>query len=208
MFAGFTVTKPAKTLPVDRNNHLKVRLGDVPETDQELDAFLIAAVDQVEQVTGLALQPQTCEVTYDSLQSLGKHTVGVLLPRWPFIAIDSFEYRDTEGDWQQMPAENYEVDPSTKPTKVRLRGSPPTIHSQELPAYRIEFRTGYPEDKVPAGLKAAIMMAVEGDLDGCECPGKAIGGGGVTDHALKVYEVPKIGYHLRVLSKPTDSYAA
>ena len=209
MIAGFAKTGPATQLPVTLDE-FRLRLGDAPESDEELTQYLEEATDMVEEVTWVSPLDSTYDVTYDSTQMLGRHECGVVLPRWPVLegGVTTFQYRDSADTWQIMPAENYELEHLRKPAVIRLKGNPPELGSG-MPIYKITFKAGWDDTSdVPAGFKAAIMMAAEGAMDGCECPQNQIGMGGPTDKALKAYEVPRSGADTRRLTKPSDRYVA
>jgi len=158
------VTAPT-TEPVtldEAKAHLRV---DGTAEDALITALIQAAREHVESQTGRALITQTWDGTLDSFPARG----AIVLPKPPLVSVTSVKHIDAAGAEQTMNPSDYSVEKPAGPHAQEGRillgygKSWPSTRCQSN-AVTIRFEAGYgAADKVPAALKAAMLLAI-GDL--------------------------------------------
>lgn len=156
-----TQTTPPAYLPLttaEAKLHLRV---DGTDEDALIAAFIGAAVDTCQQITGRSLMAQAWKLTVDDFAD------EIALP-WPQVqAVQAVQYKDADGATQTLATSAYEL----AGDKVCL------VPGQEWPAVRggsgsvwINYTAGYSagneaaqQDAVPYGIKAWLLLAV-GDM--------------------------------------------
>lgn len=153
-----TQTTPPAYLPLtlaEVKLHLRV---DGTEDDTLIPAFIGAAVDTCQQITGRSLMAQAWKLTVDDFAD------EIKLP-WPQVqAVQSVQYKDADGATQTLASTAYEL----AGDKVCL------VPGQEWPTVRggtgsvsINYTAGYgagdeaaQQAAVPSGVKAWLLLAV------------------------------------------------
>lgn len=128
---------------------------DFAEDDSLLDAFIAAARESCEAVTGR----QLVQATY-ALRLSGFPCDDVIeLPKAPLVSVTSITYVDGDGDTQTLSTDVYEQDPYTTPGRVVLKYGEvwPTARDQRN-AVTVTFVAGYEE--VPKLLKQGMLMRI------------------------------------------------
>lgn len=127
----FTVTTPPATEPVTLDL-LRKQVRDYSESTEEdalLQTYLAVAREMIESETGRALLSQTITATWDRFPHCSDFNSftsprmwrRLEVPRSPLRSVTSFEYRDADGNWQDVPAGDYEVSPAwAEPGYVQL----------------------------------------------------------------------------------------
>ena len=153
-----TQTTPPAYLPLtltEAKLHLRV---DGIDEDELIAAFIGAAVDTCQQITGRSLMAQAWKLTADDFAD------EIKLP-WPQVqAVQSVQYKDADGATQTLASSVYELDGD----KVCL------VPGQEWPAVRggpgsvwVNYTAGYSagneaaqQAAVPYGIKAWLLLTV------------------------------------------------
>lgn len=155
MFNGLRRTSEPVLEPVllaDAKKYLRI---DHSDEDAQLEAMIIAAREQCEEITKRAFLQQTWTLTAAEISLYGES-----LPRPPIISVDSVEYRDTDGAWQ--PFTSYHVDLLEEPARLTLTESAPS--TANLPdAWRIIYKAGFGSapDDVPKSIHNAILLKLK-----------------------------------------------
>lgn len=168
------ITPPAN-MPITLAEAKKHLREDSDDFNEQIEAFIEAAVDFVEGPTGFlgrALIDQEWDLYLDAFPcSIDARPNEIEIPLPPLISVSGVYYLDSDGVEQTFSASSYTVDTASEPGRVMLKsaGSWPTIQ-QAANAVRVRFRAGYldqtvspAEDDVPGTIKAAILILV-GDL--------------------------------------------
>jgi uncharacterized phiE125 gp8 family phage protein len=128
--------------------------------DDGISAWLAAARQHAEAVTGRQLPPATWALTLDAFPDAG---CAILVPRPPLKSVTSIAYIDTAGATQTWPAAAYDVEIPVGPLALHGRIRP--AFGEVYPATRavseavtITFIAGY--DSVPYPLHAALLLGV------------------------------------------------
>ena len=153
-----TKTTPPAYLPLttaEAKLHLRV---DGTDEDALIAAFIGAAVDTCQQITGRSLMAQAWKLTVDDFAD------EIALP-WPQVqAVQSVQYKDADGATQTLASSVYEL----AGDKICL------VPGQEWPAVRggsgsvwINYTAGYSagneaaqQDAVPYGIKAWLLLTI------------------------------------------------
>jgi uncharacterized phiE125 gp8 family phage protein len=157
-----TQTTPPAYLPLttaEAKLHLRV---DGTDEDALIAAFIGAAVDTCQQITGRSLMAQAWKLTVDDFAD------EIALP-WPQVqAVQAVQYKDADGATQTLASLVYELTGD----KVCL------VPGQEWPAVRggsgsvwISYTAGYSagneaaqQAAVPYGIKAWLLLTIGGTL--------------------------------------------
>ncbi len=95
---------------VEAKTHLRL---DIDTDDADVSAMIVAARNQAEALTGLALYTQTLDLYLDGFPD------EIVVPRPPLQSVTSIVYRDTAGNQQTLAADQYQVDVATRPGRIR-----------------------------------------------------------------------------------------
>jgi uncharacterized phiE125 gp8 family phage protein len=127
---------------------------DADELQTEVEVTLAAAIEDIQEMTGLRLLDQTVRVSADRFCDLERFRVG------PIRSITSIKYLDTDRVQQTLDASVYELFGSGFEKGVRLKSeqSWPTIEAVEA---------GTSAD-VPAPLRFAVLAQLRAKFDGQE----------------------------------------
>lgn len=165
---GLRLVSAAASDPVslaEAKLHLRV---DGSEDNTLIEALIGAAVDFATRFLGRALIDQTWDLYLDAFPD---DDAAIKIPLPPLIEVLGVYYLDAAGAEQTLAEAAYVVDAYGDPGRVLLiaTGSWPTP-KETANALRVRFRAGYidasvspAEDRVPAAIKAAILLMV-GDL--------------------------------------------
>jgi uncharacterized phiE125 gp8 family phage protein len=132
--------------------HLRV---DHEDEDSLIEDLIRTAREQVEAYTGLALTDATYEVRY------GSFTDPMMLPAAPITQVVGVTYMDPEGVNQILSPLVYWLDDHPIHPRLFLAPSqswPSTISRPN--AVRVQFKGGYAEGMMPAGLKQAMLLLI------------------------------------------------
>lgn len=144
---------------------------EYPENDQ-LEAFISAARDLCEGLSGLAIVPQVLEVALDQFPcgySNWGWASGISLPVSPVRGIVSVTYPDgaggrTTADPSAYVLNNYEMPSIIYPASDTTW---PTLGTPSPTAVRVQFSAGYdlpggspPDFQLPAAIKNAMLLAI------------------------------------------------
>lgn len=123
------------------------------DEDDLITDLIAAAVSMVEDYCGRSLMQQTWRLTLD------KFSDTILLPRGPVASLTSFQYYDTAGNLQTVPADTYTLDTESDPSWI-VRNSDASwpVVQDGVNSVRVTYVTGY--STVPAAIKQAILMLV------------------------------------------------
>lgn len=140
-----------------------LRVADVFEESETIEAYIRAATQAAEDDTQRALAPQTWEMVLSGFPASGR----IVLERPPLIAVESLTYYDADGAATQLavsPAE-FDLVPSGAYSKAEIHpmsdGTFPT--SSGLPgSVVVRYRAGYEneDDQVYGLIKAGIALMV------------------------------------------------
>ena len=129
--------------------------------DSQIDAFIAAARDEIEQTTSTRLLTQTIKISADFFEDLA------CLPIGPVTSVTALKYVDVAGDEQTIDPAVYELFGAGLEAGIRLKVG------QSWPAARAASGTiratlvvGYGDaDAVPPSLHLAMLRLVRGMLD-------------------------------------------
>ncbi len=125
--------------------------------DKELEPFLRAGIELIEEATGLQLM----QATYEYKVCGFTHVIE--LPKPPVISVDQIRYLDSEHQEQTLEASSYYLAfvGQKVPATVRATDSWPTEVSGREESVIIRFTCGHPTSKeVPEIAKQLIKMTV------------------------------------------------
>lgn len=130
---------------------------DHNEEDVLIEAYIVAATDKAEQLTGVKLLTQTWDYFLDAFPC-GE----IQIPLSPLVTVDSVKYYDEANALQTWLSTNYDVDPAgLRPRLCPVSGVDwPTTYDR-LNAVQIRLTVGYGEAAaVPQAIKHWITAAV------------------------------------------------
>jgi uncharacterized phiE125 gp8 family phage protein len=121
-----------------------------------------SATELVEDCIRRQLMQRTWEYQMDNWNELCagmyKPSGYLILDKAPLVSIESVKYDDENDDEQTMSADDYQVDTTSQPGRIRFIGSLPTVYDKPN-AIRIQFIAGYGE----AGDNAAAQREAISD---------------------------------------------
>lgn len=129
---------------------------DSTDEDDLFEAYLAAAIEQVEQDSRRPLLLQTWRLSLDRYPECG----AIELQRCPVVEVVSFEVQDSDGDWQTVDPDEYTVDTESEPGRIvrTIGGVWPTVMAR-IGGVRITFTAGYADaDSVPDRAKQAVRF--------------------------------------------------
>lgn len=144
----------------DFRGHGRVDDGLIDD-DAQLEEFISAARERVEQVTGAAILTQTWRFRLDAFPD---YSQPFYLPKSPLQSITSIQYIDLNGATQTLAASTYKVnadtDPATWPNRVALAyGQSWPSSREEIDAVTITAICGWSTvASVPRAIKQTIKM--------------------------------------------------
>jgi uncharacterized phiE125 gp8 family phage protein len=152
------ITPPAAAPISIQEIRAQCRVDDASE-DALLMAYVRAATDAVEQMTGLRLIDQTWEYAIDAFP---ERCGWIRLPLAPLLALTSIVYLDAQGVAQTLPVTTYLLGGlgSTTPARIILAPNqtwPSNWHG--VGSVIIRFRAGWIDHNgAPEALRQAVMM--------------------------------------------------
>lgn len=169
------ITSPT-TSPVsveEMKQHLRV---DGNQDDATIGAYLVAAVEFIQNATCQQLLPGTGVITLDSFPG-DTVTIRCL----PLLSITSIQYIDPTGVLQTFTADAYRIDTASRPGRILLKPGQTWPATDNSPGcITINFTAGYANaEAVPSLLKHAVKFLAAAYFENRE---------GVTDRPLS--EVP------------------
>lgn len=158
--APITVTPPAAELiPIESaRSYLRI---DGSALDAEIGMLAAAAVEDLEDRTGLRLLNQTVTVTADCFDDLALFRVG------PIRALPSIAYRDAAGADQILAAASYELFGAPLQQGARPVDSWPVAESGSI-IVTLDVGYGAASDDVPAKIRFAAYAILRGKFEGTE----------------------------------------
>lgn len=153
------VTPPAQTAILLDQVKAHSRI-DFDEEDGLLGAYIAAAIDYAERVTGRSFINRTLRQVIDRFPT-GR--MPIELERPPLVSVSDITYIDAAGDEQVMDPTDYDVDTST------IMGTVSPAYGRSWPlvrrgrrAVQITFTAGYGESTadLPATITQALIMLV------------------------------------------------
>ena len=132
---------------------------DVDEFDGQIDAFLAAAIDQLEATCSIRLSAQTVRIGASDLSDL------LRLPIGPVSALTAVEYTDRSGEVRAIDPADLELIGGDLDGGIRTvigKGWPNDIRSGR-DAIRVTLEVGY--DIVPAQLQTAVLLMVSDQFE-------------------------------------------
>jgi uncharacterized phiE125 gp8 family phage protein len=136
----------------EAKRHLRVAVDD---DDAEIESFIVAARQMLEQRLQRAIVVRTVDVMEYGFYD------GMPLPVVPFLGSLSITYTDPDGIGQTLAPEAYEIDITSEPVRVyALTGTtwPATRFSRG--AVKLQYQAGYADGTVPAPLVQWMKLAV------------------------------------------------
>lgn len=127
--------------------------------DTLVDALIVAARRQIEQLTRRVLVTQTWDLTLDAFPD-GNEQIEVPLP--PLQSVTSISYTDTDGVGQTVPVADYVVDTKSEPGRIVPAFSKTWPSTRDIVnAVAVRFVAGFGlAVAVPESLKTAIKLVV------------------------------------------------
>ena len=122
-------------------------IQDVDDEDDLIEQIIAAAREYCENITGRALKP--CRV----LAYPKNTTERQRLPWIPVGTVEKLERRLETGEYQEMDAAEYAVDPEGGMLRIFAAGT-------ETAGYRLTYRAGYTAEDVPPLMRQAMLMLI------------------------------------------------
>ncbi len=148
------VTPPATEVVSLEEAKLHLRVTHTDE-DAYIGTLISAARSMAEQLTERSIGEQTWLLQLDAIPD------EILLQYPPVIAVDSVQYRDTDGNMQTIDSADYTVDTGLEPSWI-LPGVdyewPETDESAN--ALQVMYRAGYSPTDCPPAIKQWILLKV------------------------------------------------
>ncbi|MDX3908418.1 MAG: phage head-tail connector protein [Sphingobium sp.] len=153
-----TVTAPVAAVMNLETVKLFVRV-DGSELDAEIQAYMDAAVADIERLTSTRLGNQVVEVRADSFDDLMHLQVG------PVSSVVSINYDDIAGSPQIVAANTYELFGAGLERGIRPRfGAAWPSARNARGAISVQLQVGYAT--LPASIGLALLLAIRGRFDG------------------------------------------
>ena len=154
------VSQPASE-PLTLNeakDHLRI-LHTETYDDNYISALIIAARNQVENMTYRALVSQQWKLSlnYSEVINLSDMTIGI--SKCPVISVESVKYYDSSGTQQTVDASTYQTDLLSEPANIKFTVKP-TLQNR-LNALEVNFTSGFStSNPIPEAIKAAMKVMV------------------------------------------------
>ena len=153
------IVNPPDVEPVtveDARRHLRIAPGDTSH-DDDINAVIPVARQWAEQFLRRALITQTWQIGLSQVPPYGP----ILMPFGRLQQVNKVEYRDEDGNWTEIPVQDYWTDAFPEPGVVSPVESWPTANSDGARvAMRVEFVCGYGDEpkNVPEPIRHAILI--------------------------------------------------
>ena len=155
---------PPALLPVTLAEAKLAHRFDASDLDADITAMLADATRLVEHETGLALMPQTWQLTLDAFPACD-----LVLTRPPVASVTSIAYVDTLGAMQTLAPEAYTLDTASAYGPARVApayGTSWPATRDQANAVTVRFVAGYADAaSVPSQLKRQVKIFVAMLLD-------------------------------------------
>ena len=125
------------------------------DDDELIKQYIRSATDELERTLNVSLTEETWQQSYSSF------TTSLILWINPVTNLLKVTYYDADNVLQVMPADTYFLTRSGSTACVQFKAqSFPVLLYPRPDAVCVEFKAGFKRDRVPASLKAAILMHV------------------------------------------------
>lgn len=155
---------PATLLPVTLAEAKLAHRFDASDLDADITAMLADATRLVEHETGLALMPQTWQLTLDAFPACD-----LVLTRPPVASVTSVQYVDTLGTLQTLAPGAYTLNTASAYGPARVTpayGTSWPATRDQASAVIVTYVAGYPDaTSVPSQLKRQVKIFVAMLLD-------------------------------------------
>lgn len=133
--------------------HLQVTGTDF---DDEIDAWIIAARQYVENYTGRQIMPATWELYMDQLPD--DH---FYIEPCPVTGVSEVLYFDSDNAEQTIDADDLDINIISEPAKIQMAygESWPTTYEKQN-AVKVTFISGYSNNNVPYPIKSAMLLII------------------------------------------------
>lgn len=129
---------------------------DGSDDDDTIDLAIKAAREMCEEKTKRSIKTRTYELVLNDFPDQSY----IEVPRPPFISIESIKYRDKNGDSYTVDPSEYEADIESEPGNIVTLSIWPQFTPYPVNAVRIRYSAGYGIDKVPSGIKQAMLLLI------------------------------------------------
>lgn len=125
------------------------------DDDVLIDQYIRSAADELERALNISLTEETWQQSFPCFKASLKLWVS------PVTELLKVTYFDADNMLQEMPVDTYFLSRSGSSAFVQFNGQflPASLYARP-DAVNVEFKAGYKTGKVPASLKAAILMHV------------------------------------------------
>lgn len=132
--------------------HLRVVFSD---EDDYIAGLIEAAREMAEDRTNRTIRRRRREVAFSSWDA------SMVLPKPPFVSLDSVDYIDRDGGLQNLAPEEYIVDTYTEPAQVEFTYgfAAPLLHARRRPIV-VRYTAGYAPGKVPRPIIQWMLLAI------------------------------------------------
>lgn len=150
----YQVKTKAAFLPItlDRaKEHLKAE--GITAEDALITSYIQAATEWAESYAQRAIMKQEWYVLADNWPH---HSCLEIADKNPILSIDAVEYKDEEGNYQELPTSNYVPDLNGVIAKLHFINNLPSLQSNQVDRIRVTVTCGYSSSAVEATQRAAI----------------------------------------------------
>lgn len=140
---AYKLITPPTEYPVVLQDLVAVHLK-VDDTDEEaglLEEYIKAATERVQDLIQRQLMQAVWEYHMDDFSEMDCDGYVKLL-KAPLVSVVSVKYYDANNDLQTMSANDYQVDTTNVPGRLRFIGDIPSVYDRPN-AIQIQFRAGY-----------------------------------------------------------------
>lgn len=132
---------------------------DYTKHDQLISGLIVAARQYVESYCGIAIMPQTWQLTLDEWPELFE---GILIPKPPLASVTWLRYYAGDGTDTTWSSANYVVSTDRTPGRIKAAyGIAYPVYRIQPDTIRIQYVAGYSSVyAVPETLKRAILLLV------------------------------------------------
>lgn len=156
---------------VEAKLHCKV---DVTTDDDLITALIVAAREEIERLSGMALMPQTLELVLSDWPAADR----IMLPRPPLSSITSVKYTDKDGNETTWDSANYLASTDSVPGILALAWNAtwPSVDLYPVDPIRIRYVAGFANAAaVPQSLKQAMLLLIGQWYENREAGGDTVG---------------------------------
>lgn len=167
------VTAPASEPITTAEAKLHCRV-DLTDDDVPIAAWIVAAREEVERISGMALISQTLELV------LPNWPIGdrIELPRPPLTSVTSVKYKDKDGNETTWDSANYLAGVDSVPGVLVLAWNAvwPSVDLYPIEPIRIRYVAGFANAAaVPQSLKQAMLLLIGHWYENREAGGDTVG---------------------------------